>query len=114
MATVNAANQDAWFNDIIPFGNFQATLHWTDDGSTPWNMYSNMMDGAQYVPLGETATWNFGRYNNDEVTAALAEFAGASDDAARQAAIGRSSSATSRTSRPWSSGPGRPSRSTRR
>ena len=86
-ATVNAANQDAWFNDIIPFGNFQATLHWTDGGSTPWNMYSNMMDGAQYVPLGETASWNFGRYDNDEVTAALAEFAGASDDAARQEAI---------------------------
>lgn len=86
-ATVNAANQDAWFNDIIPFGNFQATLHWTDSGATPWNMYSNMMDGAQYVPLGETASWNFGRYDNDEVTAALAEFAGASDDAARQEAI---------------------------
>jgi len=88
-ATVNAANQDAWFNDIIPFGNFQATLHWTDGGSTPWNMYSNMMDGAQYVPLGETASWNFGRYNNEEVTAALAEFAGASDDEARMAAIAK-------------------------
>lgn len=87
VATVNAANQDAWFNDIIPLGNFQATLHWTDSGATPWNMYADMMDGAQYVPLGETANWNFGRYNNDEVTAALAEFAGASDDAARQAAI---------------------------
>lgn len=86
-ATVNAANQDAWFNDIIPFGNFQATLHWTDGGATPWNMYANLMDGASYVPLGETATWNFGRYKNDEVTQALAEFKGASDEAARSAAI---------------------------
>lgn len=86
-ATVNAANQDAWFNDIIPFGNFQATLHWTDGGATPWNLYSNMMDGAQYVPLGDTANWNFGRYDNDEVTAALAEFAGASDEESRLAAI---------------------------
>ena len=60
---------DTWFNDIIPFGNFQASLHWTDGGATPWNMYSNIMDGASYVPLGETATWNFGRYQNDEVTA---------------------------------------------
>ncbi len=86
-ASVNAANQDAWFNDIIPMGNFQATLHWTDGGSTPWNMYSNMMDGAQYVPLGQTASWNFGRYDNAEVTQALAEFAGASDDETRMAAI---------------------------
>ena len=88
-ASVNAANQDAWFNDIVPFGNFQATLHWTDGGSTPWNMYSNMMDGAQYAPLGETASWNFGRFNNEEVTEALAEFAGASDDEARMAAIAK-------------------------
>ncbi len=86
-ATVTPANQDAWFNDIIPFGNFQASLHWTDGGATPWNMYSNMMDGAQYKPLGETASWNFGRYQDDEVTAALAEFAGASDDATRMEAI---------------------------
>nr|WP_210728140.1 ABC transporter substrate-binding protein [Cellulomonas septica] len=86
-ATVNAANQDAWFNDIIPFGNFQATLHWTDGGATPWNMYANLMDGNSYVPLGETATWNFGRYKNDAVTQALADFKGASDDAARQTAI---------------------------
>lgn len=86
-ATVEPAVQDTWFNDIIPFGNFQATLHWTDGGSTPWNLYSNIMDGASYVPLGETANWNFGRYRNDGVTAALAAFKGASDDAARAEAM---------------------------
>jgi peptide/nickel transport system substrate-binding protein len=86
-ATVEAAVQDTWFNDIIPFGNFQATLHWVDNGSTPWNLYSNIMDGASYVPLGETANWNFGRYNNDAVTQALADFKGASDDEARAAAM---------------------------
>ena len=53
-ATVEPIVQDTWFNDTIPFGNFQASLHWTDGGSTPWNMYSNIMDGASYVPLGET------------------------------------------------------------
>jgi peptide/nickel transport system substrate-binding protein len=86
-ATVEPAVQDTWFNDIIPFGNFQATLHWTDGGSTPWNLYSNIMDGASYVPLGETANWNFGRYRNDAVTQALAAFKGASDDATRAEAM---------------------------
>ena len=75
-ATVERVVQDTWFNDIIPFGNFQASLHWTDGGSTPWNMYSNIMDGASYVPLGETATWNFGRYKNDEVTAGAGRLQG--------------------------------------
>ena len=86
-ATVEGVVQDTWFNDIIPFGNFQASLHWTDGGSTPWNMYSNIMDGASYVPLGESATWNFGRYQNDAVTQALADFKAGTDDAARSAAL---------------------------
>lgn len=86
-ATVNPVNQDGWFADIIPPGNFQASLHWTDGGATPWDMYSNIMDGAHYKPLGEPASWNYGRFQNDEVTAALAEFAGSTDDAARKAAM---------------------------
>jgi len=86
-ATVEPIVADTWFNDTIPFGNFQASLHWTDGGSTPWNMYSNIMDGASYVPLGETATWNYGRYNNDEVTEALARFKAGTSDEDRQAAL---------------------------
>ena len=84
--TVQPANQDAWFEDI-PAGRFQASLHWTDGGATPWDMYSNMMDGAQYVPLEEAANWNFGRFQNDEGTAALATYASSSDEAARQEAL---------------------------
>jgi peptide/nickel transport system substrate-binding protein len=86
-ATVEGVVQDTWFNDIIPFGNFQASLHWTDGGSTPWNMYSNIMDGASYVPLGQSATWNFGRYQNDDVTKALADYKAGTDDNARSAAL---------------------------
>jgi peptide/nickel transport system substrate-binding protein len=86
-APVEGVVQDTWFNDIIPFGNFQASLHWTDGGSTPWNMYSNIMDGASYVPLGESATWNFGRYKNDAVTQALADFKAGTSDEARAAAL---------------------------
>jgi peptide/nickel transport system substrate-binding protein len=86
-ATVQPANADGWFADIIPPGNFDATLHWTDGGATPWDLYSNIMDGAQYKPLGEPATWNFGRYENDEVTQALATYASTTDDAERTAAL---------------------------
>ena len=86
-ATVEPIVADTWFNDTIPFGNFQASLHWTDGGSTPWNMYSNIMDGASYVPLGETATWNYGRYQNAEVTEALARFKAGTSEEDRQAAL---------------------------
>ncbi|PFG41928.1 peptide/nickel transport system substrate-binding protein [Isoptericola jiangsuensis] len=86
-ATVQPANADGWFADIIPPGNFDATLHWTDGGATPWDLYSDIMDGAQYKPLGEPATWNFGRYENDEVTEALKTYASTTDDAERTAAL---------------------------
>ncbi len=86
-APVEGVVQDTWFNDIIPLGNFQASLHWTDGGSTPWNMYSNIMDGASYVPVGEPATWNFGRYQDDEVTQALADFKAGTSDEDRAAAL---------------------------
>ncbi|MFD2796047.1 ABC transporter substrate-binding protein [Promicromonospora vindobonensis] len=86
-ATVNPVNQDGWFADIIPGGDFQATLHWTDGGATPWDMYSDIMDGAHYVKAGEPATWNFGRFRHDDATAALADYAAASDEAARTEAL---------------------------
>lgn len=86
-ATVQPANADGWFADIIPPGNFDATLHWTDGGATPWDLYSNIMDGAQYAPLGEPATWNFGRYQDEEATEALATYASTTDDAERTEAL---------------------------
>lgn len=86
-ATVNPVNQDGWFADVIPGGDFQATLHWTDGGATPWDMYSDIMDGAHYKKLGEPATWNFGRFQNDDATKALADYAAAPDEAARAAAL---------------------------
>ncbi|BDZ41458.1 peptide ABC transporter substrate-binding protein [Paraoerskovia sediminicola] len=86
-ATVNPTNQDGWFADTIPLGNFDATLHWTDGGATPWDMYANIMDGAQYQPLGEPANWNFGRFQNDDVTKALETYASTTDDAERTEAL---------------------------
>jgi peptide/nickel transport system substrate-binding protein len=86
-ATVDdSASQQAVWDAGVPAGDFDGTLHWTDGGSTPWNMYSNIMDGASYVPLGKPATWNFGRYKNDEVTDALAKFK-AGPESERQAAL---------------------------
>lgn len=86
-ASVDPVVADTWSNQIINLGDFQASLHWTDGGSTPWNLYANIMDGASYAPLGEQANWNFGRYQNDDVTAALADFKSATSDADRAAAL---------------------------
>lgn len=86
-AKVETPPVDTWQNQQINMGDFDASLHWTDGGSTPWNMYSNIMDGSSYVKVGESANWNFGRYKNDEVTKALADFKSGTSDADRQAAL---------------------------
>ncbi|HEX7306916.1 ABC transporter substrate-binding protein [Lentzea sp.] len=81
-ATVRTQTADAWTTDFAN-GAFQGSLRWTNTGATPYEMYQNIMDSAEIKPIGQTAAVNFGRYNNPEATAALAEYANATDDAAR-------------------------------
>ncbi|GLZ78681.1 peptide ABC transporter substrate-binding protein [Actinorhabdospora filicis] len=85
-ATVETKTVDAW-TQALAVGDFDATIHWTNTGVTPWDIYANIMDGAQYKPLGETATWNLGRYRNEDATKALADFANATGETERKAAL---------------------------
>ncbi|MDM4762843.1 ABC transporter substrate-binding protein [Galbitalea sp. SE-J8] len=85
-ATVNTPDADTWLADIAN-GDFQAILHWTDTGATPYDLYSDMMDGRWLKPEGEAASYNFGRFDNADATAALDAYANASDDSTRQTAL---------------------------
>ena len=85
-ATVTTPDSDTWW-DAKGTGDFQAILHWTDTGATPYDLYSDVMDGRWLEPLGETADFNFGRFDNPEATAALETYANATDDATRTTAL---------------------------
>ncbi|MEU7909106.1 ABC transporter substrate-binding protein [Actinoplanes sp. NPDC049118] len=86
-ATVDKANQDAWFRNVEE-GKFDATFRWTNGGSTPYDIYQTVMDGKLLKPVGTASPGgNFGRFNSPEATAALAAYANASDDAARTTAL---------------------------
>ena len=86
-ATVDKANQDAWF-DAIDTGNFDAAMHWSNAGATPYDMYQNIMDGDILKPVGTGGvSGNYGRFNSPEATAALKQYANAADDATRTAAM---------------------------
>jgi len=82
-STVKTPTVDAWTDDVAQ-GDFQATLHWTNTGATPWDIYSNIMDGSQLKPLGTAASWNFGRFKNSEATKLLADYAVNPDEKKRQ------------------------------
>jgi peptide/nickel transport system substrate-binding protein len=85
-ATVDTPDSDTWWA-MKGEGDFQAILHWTDTGATPYDLYSDIMDGRWMKPLGEAADFNFGRYDNPEATAALNTYATATDDTAREEAL---------------------------
>lgn len=85
-ATVTQPNQNTWTTNLAD-GDFQAVLRWTNSGSTPYDLYETVMDGASLVPIGQTATGNFGRFNDPAATSALNEYANGSTDAARTTAL---------------------------
>ncbi len=85
-AAVDTPDADTWWA-AKQEGDFQAVLHWTDSGMTPYDLYGDQMDGRFLKPIGEAADFNFGRFDNPEATAALAEYMSATDDATRAAAL---------------------------
>ncbi|MEE1741272.1 ABC transporter substrate-binding protein [Streptomyces sp. BE147] len=86
-AKVRTQTADAWGADVAN-GNFDATLHWTNSGATPYDMYQNMMDGSILQPIGKSSQLgNFGRFKSPEATAALKEYANATEDATRTRAM---------------------------
>ncbi len=81
-AAVDTPDVDTWWG-AKSNGEFDAILHWTDGGATPYDLYSNQMDGRFLQPIGEYADFNFGRYDNPEATEALNSFVNAQSDAER-------------------------------
>lgn len=86
-AKVTAEDVNKWLADFAA-GNFQASLHWTNGGATPYDFYENIIDPADLQPIGTASqTGNYGRYNNPAAGPALTAYANAADDASRSAAL---------------------------
>ncbi|MEE1942867.1 ABC transporter substrate-binding protein [Streptomyces sp. TRM 70361] len=86
-AKIKTQTADAW-TAAVNNGDFDATLHWTNSGATPYDMYQNIMDGELYQPLGKPSpAGNFGRFRDENATKALREYANASDDTTRAEAM---------------------------
>jgi peptide/nickel transport system substrate-binding protein len=86
-ANVDKANEDAWTKNVDT-GQFDAVMHWTNGGATPYDEYENIMDGAILKPVGTSGvSGNYGRFQNQAATTALQQYANASDDTTRTAAL---------------------------
>ena len=75
-----------WYNDY-PVGNFDAIIHWSNQGPSPYDYFDYWMDNNLSAPMGKPAGSDYGRYNNPQVQAALAQYAGTNDTATQQQAL---------------------------
>lgn len=66
-------------------GTFQAIIHWLEDTGNAYGLYTSTMDPKWIVD--DKAQFNFGRFDDPEVTAALDTYANAASDDERQAAL---------------------------
>lgn len=71
-------------------GNFDSIIHWLEDTGNALTLYTSTMDPRWIAPNAEkkeVATYNFGRYNNPQVTEALNKYTNAQDNATRVEAM---------------------------
>jgi len=73
-ATFQGISVDAWNADVAS-GNFQLTMHWANNGITPYAMYDNWLDSS--LAAGSNATGDYERLNNPAINAELATLTGA-------------------------------------
>jgi peptide/nickel transport system substrate-binding protein len=84
-AKVDTPDADTWWANKRS-GDFDAIMHWTDSGTTPYDLYSDTMDG-RWLLTGENVDYNFGRYKNARATELLNTYATSATDEERTAAL---------------------------
>ncbi len=83
-ATFSGQAVNTWASDVAA-GTFQLTMHWSNGGITPYNMYDGWLDSS--LATGSSATGDYERLKNPAIDAALAKLAGASTTAEQTAAL---------------------------
>ncbi len=83
-ATFQGQAVDTWASDVAA-GNFQLTMHWSNAGLTPYNMYQGWLDSS--LATGNSATGDYERLKEPTIDTALAKLAGASTVEEQTAAL---------------------------
>jgi peptide/nickel transport system substrate-binding protein len=88
VVSFNGVEATQWYTDY-PVGNFDAMIHWSNQGPNPYYYFTNWIDSTQTAPIGKTAAGDFGRFSDPEAQTALAQFAGSDDPATQQTALNK-------------------------
>ncbi len=82
----NGVQATQWYTDLAA-GNFDAIIHWSNQGPTPWDYFDYWMDNTLTAPIGKPAGADFGRYSNPQVQTLLGQYAGTDSASAQQQAL---------------------------
>jgi peptide/nickel transport system substrate-binding protein len=86
--TVNGTTPDTWTSDYNT-GTFDATIHWGNQGPSPYYQYDNWLDSNLTAPIGQAATGDQSRFNSPDAQTALAEFANTNDPSTQADALNK-------------------------
>jgi len=75
-----------WYADY-PVGNFDAMIHWSNQGPNPYYYFQNWIDSSQSAPIGKPAANDYGRFKSAQAQQAMAQFAGSNDPSVQQTAL---------------------------
>jgi peptide/nickel transport system substrate-binding protein len=83
-ATFDGQSVNAWNSDVAS-GDFDLTMHWSNGGLTPYNMYNGWLNSA--LATGSSATGDYERLKDPQINSELAALAAAPTTAAQAAAL---------------------------
>jgi peptide/nickel transport system substrate-binding protein len=87
--TVNGIGNPAVWQSDITNGTFDAAIHWSNQGPTPYQIYDGNLDANLTAPIGKPAANDLGRWNDKATQAAFSQFASSNDSSVQQAAISK-------------------------
>lgn len=79
-------NPTVWAGDVAN-GTFDTTIHWSNQGPTPFVYYDEWMDSTLSAPVGKPATGDFGRFSDPAAQAAISQFESSPGASGQTAAI---------------------------
>jgi peptide/nickel transport system substrate-binding protein len=87
--TVDGIGDPNVWNADVANGTFDSTIHWSNQGPTPYFIYDNELDSTLSAPIGKPAAGDYGRYSNPQIQAALAQYASSGSSSVQAQAISK-------------------------
>jgi peptide/nickel transport system substrate-binding protein len=84
---IPGSNGGTVWGENVEKGDFQAAIHWGNQGLTPYFTYNNWMNDTLSAPIGSEAGGDYGRFNDPAAQQALTAYQAATTPAQLSAAI---------------------------